>query len=34
MALARSAGSGNSVTIIAMITDDETAPPKPCRTAR
>ena len=29
MALARSAGSGNSVTIIAMITDEETAPPRP-----
>ena len=30
MALARWAGSGNSVTIIAMITDDEIAPPMPC----
>ena len=29
MAFARSAGSRNSETIIAMITDDETAPPRP-----
>ncbi len=29
MARARSPGSGNSVMIRAMITDEETAPPRP-----
>jgi hypothetical protein len=30
IARARSPGSGNSVMISAMITEEETAPPSPC----